>query len=295
MVETSHSQDTPAPHQMPDPGTQFNRLVEIMRVLRAPDGCPWDREQTLGSLRPYVLEETYEVLEAIEKGDVENLREELGDHLYEAVFLAQISEEAGDFSIADAVGAVCDKLVRRHPHVFARAEGDDPLTTGQVRERWETMKARERATLRQRSGQTAEGQAVRATTTLSGVPTTLPSLLRAYELSARAAAVGFDWTAPGDVLDKIDEEVRELRHEVESGATGHLSRAEEEMGDLLFAMANLSRKLGIEPEAALRRANAKFTQRFDAVEHAFAARGASLHGATLAEMENEWQRVKREG
>jgi ATP diphosphatase len=261
MTDTAQTHDVNARHSTGDAGAQFNRLVEIMRALRAPDGCPWDREQTLGSLRRYVLEETYEVLEAIDHGDAEHLREELGDYLYEAVFLAQISEEAGAFSIADAVAAICDKLVRRHPHVFERADGADPLTTGQVRERWEAIKARERAT----AGQAA----ARPTTTLSGVPTSLPSLLRAYELSARAAAVGFDWAKAGDVLDKIDEEVRELRHEVESGATGPLSLAEEEMGDLLFAMANLSRKLGIEPEAA------------------------SVYGATLQEMEDEWDRVKK--
>jgi nucleoside triphosphate diphosphatase len=265
-------------------GTSFDRLVTIMRALRAPDGCPWDREQTLASLRPFVLEETYEVLEAIEEGSPAALREELGDYLYEAVFLAQISEESGDFSIADAIDAICDKLVRRHPHVFARQSGDDSITSTQVIERWESMKARERA---------AEGRdPVRPKTTLSGVPKTLPALLRAYEISARAAAVGFDWTRAEDVLDKIEEEVAEVRHEVESGATGHLSRAEEEMGDLLFAIANLSRKLGIEPEAALRRANEKFTRRFDALEQSFAARGRSLQDATLPEMEDEWQRLK---
>lgn len=281
-------------------GVQFDRLVEIMRTLRAPGGCPWDREQSLGSLRPFVLEETYEVLEAIDSGNMENLREELGDYLFEAVFLAQISEEAGDFSIADAITGVCDKLVRRHPHVFARAADDPSITTGEVLERWEAIKAREREALRLRSGQAprldsgqaAGGDAVQAKTTLSGVPNTLPSLLRAYEISARAATVGFDWAHATDVLNKIDEEVLELRHEVESGATGHLSRAEDEMGDLLFAIANLSRKLGIEPEAALRRANDKFTRRFDAVERAFSARGRSLQDATLQEMEDEWQRVK---
>jgi MazG family protein len=267
----------------------FDRLVDIMRTLRAPGGCPWDREQTLASLRPFVLEETYEVLEAIERGSPAGLREELGDYLYEAVFLAQISEEAGDFSISDAIDAICDKLVRRHPHVFARATDDQGITTDQVIERWEAMKARERA-LRQSSGQGTEPS--RTKTTLSGVPKTLPSLLRAYEISARAAAVGFDWARPDDVLDKIEEEVAEVRREVESGATGHLSRAEEEMGDLLFAIANLSRKLGIEPEAALRRANEKFTARFDAVERAFLARGRTLSEATLEEMESEWQRVK---
>ncbi len=267
-------------------GVRFDRLVEIMRALRAPGGCPWDREQTVASLRPFVLEETYEVLEAIENGSAASLREELGDYLYEAVFLAQINEEAGTFTIGDAIDGICDKLVRRHPHVFARAEGEGAITSDQVIERWETMKARERAD----AGEPHVGQ---QKTTLSGVPKTLPSLLRAYEISARAAAVGFDWARPADVLDKIEEEVAEVRREVESGATGDLSRAEEEMGDLLFAIANLSRQLGIEPEAALRRANEKFTGRFDAVERAFAARGRSLQQATLEEMEAEWQTVKQ--
>ena len=265
-------------------GECFEKLVAIMRALRAPDGCPWDREQTQASLRPFVLEETYEVLEAIESGSPAQLCEELGDFLFEAVFLAQIADERGEFTIADAIDAICDKLVRRHPHVFAREAGDPSLTSGQVIEKWETLKARER----EASGQPAH----KPKTTLSGVPTTLPSLLRAYEVSARAAAVGFDWARAADVLDKIEEEVRELRREVESGATGDLSRAEEEMGDLLFAIANLSRKLGIEPEAALRRANEKFTHRFDAVERAFVARDQSMSDATLDEMEAEWQRVK---
>ena len=274
-------------------GARFERLVEIMRALRAPDGCPWDREQTPASLRPFVLEETYEVLEAIESGTPANLREELGDYLFEAVFLAQLSEEAGDFSIGDAIDTVCDKLIRRHPHVFARAAGDDPLSSAQVLERWETIKARERAAAGPSTSLgTGHTEKARTKTTLSGVPKTLPSLLRAYEISARAATVGFDWAKAGDVLDKIEEEVAEVRHEVETGATGDLSRAEEEMGDLLFAIANLSRKLGIEPEAALRRANEKFTKRFDAVERAFVDRGKPLQEATLQEMEDEWQRVK---
>ena len=267
-------------------GAKFERLVEIMRTLRAPDGCPWDREQTPASLRPFVLEETYEVLEAIESGTPAHLCEELGDFLFEAVFLARISEESGDFTIGDAIDAICDKLVRRHPHVFERSDGDPALTSGQVIEKWETLKARER----EAAGQPAE----EAKTTLSGVPKTLPSLLRAYEISSRAAAVGFDWAKPGDVLDKIDEEVAEVRREVESGATGHMSRAEEEMGDLLFAIANLSRKLGVEPEAALRRANEKFTTRFDAVERAYRRAGEPLNEASLEEMEAEWQRVKKE-
>jgi nucleoside triphosphate diphosphatase len=265
-------------------GTRFERLVDIMRRLRAPDGCPWDREQTPASLRPFVLEETYEVLEAIESGSPAHLCEELGDFLFEAVFLARMSEEAGDFNIGDAIDAICDKLVRRHPHVFDRSDGDIPLTSTQVIEKWETLKARERE---------AGGLPARKPkTTLGGVPKTLPSLLRAYEISSRAAAVGFDWAKADDVLDKIEEEVAEVRREVESGATGHMSRAEEEMGDLLFAIANLSRKLGVEPEAALRRANEKFTARFDAIEKAFASRGQSLTAATLEDMEAEWERVK---
>ncbi len=268
----------------PSVGAKFERLVEIMRRLRAPDGCPWDREQTPASLRPFVLEETYEVLEAIESGSPAHLCEELGDFLFEAVFLAQMSEEAGDFSIGDAIDAICEKLVRRHPHVFARTEADTPLTSNQVIEKWETLKARER----EAAGLPAKKQK----TTLGGVPKTLPALLRAFEISSRAAAVGFDWAKADDVLDKIEEEVAEVRQEVESGATGHLSRAEDEMGDLLFAISNLSRKLGVEPEAALRRANERFTARFDAVEKALAGRGRSLSDATLEEMETEWQRVK---
>jgi MazG family protein len=265
-------------------GAKFERLVEIMRTLRAPDGCPWDREQTPASLRPFVLEETYEVLEAIESGSPAQLCEELGDFLFEAVFLAQMSEEAGDFTIGDAIDAICDKLVRRHPHVFARTGSDTPLTSNQVIEKWETLKARER----EAAGLPAKKQK----TSLGGVPKTLPALLRAYEISSRAAAVGFDWAKAGDVLEKIEEEVAEVRREVESGATGHMSRAEEEMGDLLFAITNLSRKLGVEPEAALRRANEKFTTRFDAMERVFISRGRSLGEATLEEMEAEWQNFK---
>jgi MazG family protein len=264
-------------------GQKFEALVGIMRTLRSPEGCPWDREQTLASLRPFVLEETYEVLEAIERGSPAELCEELGDYLFEAVFLAQLSDEAGDFSIGDAIDAICSKLVRRHPHVFARQPDHEGMTSGQVLERWESIKARERE---------QAGTPKKKRTTLSGVPASLPSLLRAYEISARAATVGFDWQQADDVLAKIEEEVAEVREEVESGALGDLSKAEEEMGDLLFAIANLSRKLGIEPEAALRRANDKFTRRFDAMEHAFADRGESLSDATLDRMEDEWRRVK---
>ena len=271
------------PYMSETAGAKLERLIDIMRTLRAPGGCPWDREQTLGSLRPFVLEETYEVLEAIESGTPADLCEELGDFLFEAVFLSQISQEQGHFSIGDAIDAICDKLIRRHPHVFARETDSPALTSGEVIERWETLKARERAT---------NGASPKRKTTLSGVPATLPSLLRAYEISARAAAIGFDWVSPGDVVTKIEEEVAELRHEVSAGATGHLSRAEEEMGDLLFSIVNLSRKLGIEPESALRRANHKFTTRFEAMEGSVVDAGRSLSDLTLDELENEWQLAK---
>jgi len=266
------------------PSKNIARLIEIMAALRTPGtGCPWDLEQNFRTIAPYTLEEAYEVADAIERDDLDQLREELGDLLLQVVFHARMAEEQDAFDFGDVVEAITEKLIRRHPHVFARESGDPTLTSGQVIEKWETLKARERE---------AAGQPARRKTTLSGVPKTLPALLRAYEVSARAAAVGFDWAKAGDVLDKIEEEVAELRQEVESGATGDLSRAEEEMGDLLFAIANLSRKLGIEPEAALRRANEKFTSRFDAVEQAFADRKQSMSDATLEEMEAEWERIK---
>ena len=266
-------------------GQALERLIAIRRALRAPDGCPWDREQTAASLRPFVLEETYEVLEAIEHGTPADLCEELGDFLFEAVFLSQISDEQGQFSMHDVIVGICEKLVRRHPHVFERPEGGERLTSDQVLERWDALKARERALAGRTSKPKHKG-------TLATVPKSLPALLRAYELSSRAATVGFDWAGPGDVLDKLDEEVAEIRQEVESGATGHLSRAEDEVGDLLFAVANLARKLGVEPESALRRANDKFMRRFDAVERRVADQGRSMKDATLAELDAEWNVVK---
>jgi MazG family protein len=257
----------------------FTRLVEIMARLRAPDGCPWDREQTIDSLRPYVLEETYEVLEAIDAHDHAGLREELGDFLFEAVFLAQLEGEAGHFTIADSLDHVADKLVRRHPHVFARGEDTEIDSADKVRVRWEEIKAQER---------TAKGGAEKPRTLLGGIPAALPALLRAYQIGGRAASAGFDWTRPADVVDKIEEEIAELR-EV---AGADQARAEEEMGDLLFAVANLSRKLGIEPETALRKANDKFTRRFEVMEETIAATGRAMKDMTLEELEAEWQRVK---
>src|SRR5215471_15046786 len=260
---------------------EFIRLVEIMSTLRGPGGCPWDREQTIDTLKPFVLEETYEVLEAIDRHDHAALAEELGDFVLEAVFLAQLESEAGHFTIADSLQSVADKLVRRHPHVFKRDEGEAALdSAGQVRVRWEEIKAQER------------GAGTQAKTLLSGIAPALPALLRAYHIGVRAASVGFDWTAPGDIVEKIQEEVDELREVVrEDGPLDH-ARAEEEMGDLLFAMANLSRKLGIEPETALRKANDKFTQRFTAMEQSLATKSRRVSDLTIDELENEWQSVK---
>lgn len=265
---------------MTSPGARFDELVAIMARLRGPDGCPWDRVQTHATLRPFLLEETYEALEALDRGDPAALREELGDLLFEIVFLARISEEAGDFTLGDAVAEVAAKLVRRHPHVF----GDDERlrTPDEVRGRWEEMKA-------------AEGKASGdGKTLLGGVPKTLPGLLRAYEYASRAATVGFDWTRAADVLDKIDEEVREVRGAVASRGTGEPADAaiEEEIGDLLFAIANLSRKLGVEPEAALRRANDKFLARFSAVEAAVNTKGERLQDKSLEELEALWENAK---
>ncbi len=265
---------------------EFTRLLDIMSTLRGPGGCPWDREQTIDTLKPFVLEETYEVLEAIDHHDHESLREELGDFLFEAVFLAQLEAEAGHFEIADSLEIVADKLVRRHPHVFKRDEGEAALESGaQVKVRWEEIKAQER-----QSAQKAE----RSKTLLSGIAQALPALLRAYHIGTRAASVGFDWSRARDVVDKIEEEVRELREVVADNRPLDHERAEEEMGDLLFAIANLSRKLGIEPETALRKANEKFTTRFTVMEGHINAAGRVMREMTLEELEDEWQVAKQD-
>ena len=250
-----------------DAAAAFARLVDLVRVLRAPGGCPWDREQTLQSLRPFVLEETYEVLQALDHDDRGALREELGD-----------------FTVADSLRSISDKLGRRHPHVFAPA-GDAgtspaPTTPDEVLERWERLKAKEHS------------ESGTPRTTLGGVPASLPALLRAHEIGVRAAAVGFDWERAVDVVAKIEEEVAELRETIESGGAALCERAEEEMGDLLFAIANLSRKLGIEPESALRQADEKFTRRFSAMEAAIRAGGRALSDCPLQDLEDEWARVK---
>jgi MazG family protein len=257
-------------------GREFQKLVDIMARLRGPGGCPWDREQTIESLRGFVLEETYEVLDAIDRRDHAALLGEIGDLIFEGVFLAQVESDEGRFTVADSLRAITTKLVRRHPHIFG-ANDAGVTTAGQVLEQWEQIKAREQKDAGERRS------------LLRGVPKALPSLLRAHEIGTRVAAVGFDWSKTADVIDKIEEEVSELRRAVEGEGP---ARVEEEMGDLLFAIANLARKLGVEPESALRKANDKFSARFDALERAFESRGRSVHDATLDEMEAEWQSVK---
>jgi nucleoside triphosphate diphosphatase len=260
---------------------EFDQLVDIMATLRGPEGCPWDREQTIDTLKPFVLEETYEVLDAIDRHDHAALCEELGDFVFEAIFVAQLESEDGHFTIADSLRSIADKLVRRHPHVFARDKGEARLeSAGQVRTRWEEIKASER------------GTESKPKTLLGGVAATLPALLRAYHIGTRAASVGFDWPAAADVVTKIQEEVDELQEVVNAEGDIDRARAEEEMGDLLFAIANLSRKLGIEPETALRKANDKFTGRFTAMEQSVATGDRSLSQLSLEEMEAAWRKIK---
>lgn len=273
-------------------GDRFARLVETMRTLRSPGGCAWDREQTVASLRPFVLEEAWEVVEAMDRDDRDALCEELGDLLLEAVFVAQICAEDGDFTIADAAEAVTAKLVRRHPHVFggetaaagggAGGKGDGAgtgdLSPAEVKRQWERIKREERA-----------GAGGGRAGLLDGIPAALPALLRAARIGARAANVGFDWAAAGQVVDKADEELAELRAAIAGGDPAHI---EEELGDLLFTVANAARKLRVDPESALRTANAKFTRRFRAVEQRLEDRGRTLHDASPDELEREWQAVK---
>jgi MazG family protein len=266
--------------------TAFSRLVSIVGALRSPEGCPWDREQTLASLARYVLEEAYEVVDAIERDDLVALREEVGDHIFEGVFLAQIAAERGAFDVEAALTTVADKLVRRHPHVF---QPDGRIHDAVSRERapsadaalarWEAQKAADRA---------AAGA---STSALAGLPAAMPALLRAATLGKRAASAGFDWIGPGNVLDKIEEELTELRQTVTDAPTDR-ARAEEEMGDLLLALANLARKLDIEPEAALRKANAKFTKRFTDMEHRIATAGRAMTCMSSDELDVEWRRSK---
>ena len=250
-------------------------LLGIMARLRAAQGCPWDRQQTFASIAPYTIEEAYEVADAIERGDMEHLREELGDLLFQVVFHSQMASEAGDFDFDAVVGAICDKLTRRHPHVFGNHA---PLSVAEQAQVWENIKAGER------SGTDPSA--------LQGVPTALPALMRAYKLSKRAARVGFDFEHAGQCADKVDEELAEVRA---AACQTEMASAQifEEIGDLLFAAANLARKLDVDAEAALRAANSKFERRFRAMESMAAGRGEAFHELNLAAQESLWQAVKR--
>jgi len=254
-------------------------LADIMALLRDPArGCPWDVEQSFATIAPHTVEEAYEVLDAIEAGDMEALRDELGDLLLQVVFHARIAEEAGLFALPDVITAICDKLVRRHPHVFGElkvADSRDQIVN------WENVKAGERA-----------GDSAAPASAPDGVARALPALLRAAKLQKRAARVGFDWSEARQVLAKIREEIDEVEAEIDAAAPQ--DRLEDELGDVLFAVANLARKLDIEPEGALRRTNEKFSRRFRFIEQALEQQGKSPAQSSLDEMESLWQKAKSE-
>jgi len=259
----------------------INRLIDIMARLRDPvRGCPWDVEQNFDTIAPYTIEEAYEVADAIARRDFDGLRDELGDLLLQVVFHARMAEEAGRFDFQSVASTICDKMIRRHPHVF----GEDRIADAEAqRTAWETHKANERAEKAVREGAPAESA-------LAGVPLALPALLRAMKLQRRAANVGFDWDAVAPILEKIEEEIRELKDEITKGAPRH--RLEDELGDLLFAAVNLARRLSIDPESAMRAANAKFERRFRRVEALLAERGRTPRQSTLAEMDALWDAAK---
>jgi MazG family protein len=255
-------------------------LLKIMAKLRSPDGgCPWDIEQNFATIAPYTIEEAYEVADAIESGDMDELRDELGDLLFQVVFHAQMAKEAGLFQFEDVVRAICEKMIRRHPHVFGDEEA---RSAGTVAGRWDEIKAAEKA---------AKGKPA-AKSLLDDVPLALPALSRALKLQNRAAQVGFDWPGTAEVLDKLNEEMLELSHEVAKG--GVHDRLEDELGDMLFVYANLARHLKVDPEAALRRANAKFKRRFGRIEEMLAADGRDPSQSNLEEMDAMWNAAKRE-
>ena len=257
----------------------IDRLLDIMARLRDPDrGCPWDLEQDFASIAPYAIEEAYEVADAIERGDMDELKDELGDLLLQVVFQARMAEEAELFAFDDVVHAISEKMTRRHPHVFG-SEGE--RAASEVEVRWEEIKAEEK---------TAKGAAL--TSVLDDVPLALPALTRAVKLQNRAARVGFDWPDTSHVVDKLNEEMLELSAEVAKG--GDPDRLEDEMGDLLFVYANLARHMNIDPEAALRRANAKFRRRFRRIEERLAEMGKRPEDSTLEEMDKFWNEAKSE-
>ena len=259
----------------PDAEAQLRRLLDIMAALRDPDhGCPWDQQQDFATIAPYTIEEAYEVADAIARQDFSALPDELGDLLFQVVYHARMAEEAGKFAFGDVARLIADKMVRRHPHVFGDGAARDAAAQTVA---WEEQKRAERA-------------ARAETGTLAGVPAGLPALTRAAKLTARAARVGFDWPDAAAVLDKLEEEAAELRAELAEGDTARLA---DEVGDLLFVLANLARKLNLDPETCLRQANTKFQRRFSQIELNAENKQLTLNEMTLDAMEAEWQRVKR--
>lgn len=256
-------------------GEAFEQLVRIMERLRAPGGCPWDREQTHASIKPYLIEEAYEVAEAIEAKDMDELRTELGDLLLQIVFHSEMAREAGTFTIADVIGSITEKMIRRHPHVFADVEVKD---AAEVLHNWSRIKAKERANSEDRSA-------------IAGVPRGMPALLRAARLGEKASRVGFDWQRPEEVLDKVREETDELAAELRRG--DHAA-VEAELGDVLLALTSFARLSNINAEDALGRAADRFSERFRRMEAAFHAQGKDLRDVPLAEQEAAWQRIKKE-
>nr|WP_295375319.1 nucleoside triphosphate pyrophosphohydrolase [Pseudoxanthomonas sp.] len=265
----------------PEP-RDIRELLDIMARLRNPDGgCPWDLEQDFSTIAPYTIEEAYEVADAIDRGDLDDLKDELGDLLLQVVFHAQMAKEQGAFAFPDVVAAICDKMIRRHPHVF----GDDSFADAEAQTRnWEAIKQAER---------TAAGNA--DTSALAGISRGLPEWQRAVKLQSRAARVGFDWPGPAPVIDKLHEEIGEVQAELAHGdvAANH-DRLEDEIGDLLFVAANLARHAKVDPGAALRRANLKFERRFRAMEAQAAGRGEALKDLSLEQQEALWQQAKQQ-
>jgi tetrapyrrole methylase family protein/MazG family protein len=255
-------------------GADLKPLLDLVERLRAPGGCPWDREQGLAEVRAYLLEEAHELAAAIDGGDWQEIASELGDLLFQAAFIGRLAAEAGAVDLAQAIELVRDKMVARHPHVFG---GEELADAAAVRDAWERRKLQQ--------------EPARASL-LAGVPVSMPSLLAAYRLTQKAAGVGFDWPAAEAVLAKAEEEIAELRRALADGAA---PAVREEVGDLLFTVANLARKLEIDPEAALAGTNRKFRQRFAHVEQGLAARGKPLAEASLAEMDALWDEAKRSG
>ena len=264
------------------PSRDIARLIEIMAALRTPgSGCPWDLEQRFETIAPYTLEEAYEVADAIARGNLDDLKDELGDLLLQVAFHARMAEEQGAFAFADVVETITAKLIRRHPHVFADAQG---RTAQAVEGLWESIKSQEKA----ERGEVAPSGA------LAGIPVALPALTRALKLQDKAGQVGFDWNDPRSVLAKIREEADEIEAELDKGGVdlADKARAAAEVGDLLFTGVNLARHLGADPEGILRQTNLKFERRFGSIERALAARGKTLKDASLAEMDALWDEAK---